>query len=85
VSENRPRWLDGRTQNGTVGLAPSGRGYSGTRWRVVSLDPTNPDVIALECLGDSPGNRWLDGRTQGATVGLASSTGPSGTAWRIRG
>ncbi len=79
-----PRWLDGRTQNGTVGLAPSGRGYSGTRWRVVSLDPTNPDVVGLECLGDIPGNRWLDGRTMDATVGLASSTGPSGTAWRIR-
>jgi hypothetical protein len=81
-----PRWLDGRTQNGTVGLAPDTRGgYTGTRWRVRSLDRDNPDVIALECLGDIPGNRWLDGRTQSATVGLSPHTGSpyTGTAWRI--
>lgn len=81
-----PRWLDGHTQDGTVGLAPhTSGGYTGTRWRVRSLDPADPDVVALECLGDIPGNRWLDGRTQNATVGLAAHTGSpyTGTAWKI--
>jgi hypothetical protein len=80
-----PRWLDGRTQESSVGLAPNSRDFSGTRWRVRSLDRRDPDIVALECLGNIPGNRWLDGRTQDATVGLASNTGPSGTAWRILG
>ncbi len=83
-----PRWLDGRTQDGTVGLAPhTGGGFTGTRWRVRTLGSGDPDVVALECLGDIPGNRWLDGRTQDATVGLAPHTGNSysGTVWRIEG
>jgi len=85
-------WLDGRTQDGTVGLAPSasggfyetGEGYTGTRWQVVTLDPNVPDVVSLECLGAIEGPRWLDGRTQDGTVGLAPSVeGYSGTRWQM--
>jgi hypothetical protein len=33
-----PPWLDGRTDNGTVGLAPTtGGGFTGTRWRLHRL------------------------------------------------
>lgn len=32
-----PRFLDGRTGDGTVGLAPSIDGFSGTRWKVFEI------------------------------------------------
>ena len=79
-----PRWLDGRTLNGSVGLAPDNKGqFTGTHWSVISLDQTNPDIVALKCLGNLAGPRWLDGRTANGTVGLAPSTNPpySGTRW----
>ncbi|WP_414582282.1 hypothetical protein [Scytonema sp. PCC 10023] len=32
---NGPRWLDGRTADGTVGLAPTkDEPFTGTKWRV---------------------------------------------------
>jgi hypothetical protein len=44
------------------------------------------DIVALECLGDIPGNRFLDGRTANGTVGLAPNRNIppfSGTRWRV--
>lgn len=79
-----PRFLDGRTADGSVGLAPTAnRPFTGTHWRVHQIDNNNPNIVALECLGNIPGPRWLDGRTQNGSVGLAPSTDPpfSGTRW----
>jgi hypothetical protein len=91
-----PRYLDGRTHNGTVGLAPNTNPpYTGTKWRVEYLNPSaGPNQywvynhILLHCEGTGPGGpRWLDGRTQDGTVGLApesnSYKGYTGTRWEI--
>ena len=78
-----PRYLDGRTANGTVGLAPNlSPQFTGTRWRVVRA---GDGVVVLKCLGDIEGPRWLDGRTADGTVGLASTTEPpfTGTKWEV--
>jgi hypothetical protein len=78
-----PRYLDGRTANGTVGLAPNtGREFTGTRWRVVRA---GDGVVELKCLGDIEGPRWLDGRTADGTVGLAPNTNRpfTGTRWQV--
>ncbi len=73
-----PRYLDGRTHNGTVGLAPhTNPPYTGTRWRVHYLKPSADnqqywiyDHIFLYCEGTGPGDyRYLDGRTHNGTVG----------------
>jgi hypothetical protein len=77
------RFLDGRTANGTVGLAPNtGGGFTGTRWRV---GDGGGGAATFECLGHIPGNRFLDGRTANGTVGLAPNTGGgfTGTRWRV--
>ena len=69
------RWLDGRTANGTVGLAPSTHlPYTGARWQVVDA---GGGAIALCCLGNIEGPRWLDGRTANGTVGLAPKSEPA--------
>jgi hypothetical protein len=89
-----PRYLDGRTHNGTVGLAPhTNPPYTGTRWRVEYLDPSaGPDQpwiynhIYLYCEGTGPGDaRHLDGRTQDGTVGLAPHRSEpfTGTRWHL--
>jgi hypothetical protein len=78
-----PRWLDGRTADGTVGLAPNtNRPFTGTRWQVLEV---GDNIVALKCLGDIGGPRWLDGRTADGTVGLAATTEPSftGTKWEV--
>lgn len=78
-----PRFLDGRTANATVGLAPDlSRKFSGTKWHVLS---GGGGSIVLKCMGSVPGNRWLDGRTAGGTVGLAPSNQKpyTGTRWQI--
>jgi hypothetical protein len=79
-----PKNLDGRTGNGTVGLAPHlNPPFTGTRWR----RRVNGDVWTLECLGDVPGPaRFLDGRVADSSVGLAPNTRPpfTGTRWRAR-
>jgi hypothetical protein len=47
-----PRFLDGRTEDGTVGLASStDEPFSGTRWEVADTD--QPGVVTLRCLGES--------------------------------
>jgi hypothetical protein len=80
-------FLDGRTQNGTVGLAPNTNPpYTGTRWEIVRRNPgTWPPSWWLKCLGDIPGPQWLDGRTGNGTVGLAPDRSASytGTRWEI--
>jgi hypothetical protein len=77
------RYLDGRTGDGTVGLAPkTGGKFTGTKWKVVKLDSGE---LGFECQGDVEGNRWLDGRTGDGTVGLAKRTGGefTGTKWKM--
>ena len=79
-------FLDGRTLDGTVGLAPETGGvYTGTRW---SLHHLGDGSYTLQCLGqlNGPGkDGFLDGRTLDGTVGLAPETGGvyTGTRWRI--
>jgi hypothetical protein len=78
-----PRYLDGRTANGTVGLAPNTNPeFTGTRWRVVRV---GDGVVELKCLGNIEGPRWLDGRTADGTVGLAPNTNRpfTGTRWQV--
>ena len=77
------RYLDGRARERTVGLAAkTGRGFTGTRWKVVKLDK---GAFGFECQGNVKGNRWLDGRTGDGTVGLAPKTGGrfTGTRWKL--
>ena len=80
------KFLDGRTQNGTVGLAPhTNPPFTGTRWEVVRRNPgTYPPTWWLRCLGDIPGPQWLDGRTNKGTVGLAPNRSApyTGTRWQ---
>ena len=77
------RYLDGRTGNGTVGLAPSlAPKYSGTKWRVYRA---GEGIVALFYLGNIEGPRWLDGRTADGTVGLPPGTKKpfTGTSWQV--
>jgi len=77
------RYLDGRTADGTVGLAPNlSPEFTGARWRVVRV---GDGVVELKCLGNIEGPRWLDGRTADGTVGLAPNTHGSytGTRWQV--
>lgn len=78
-----PRWLDGRTKDGSVGLAlGTGGQFTGTRWVINPLDEANHSIVGLKCLGTIEGPRWLDGRTRGS-VGLAPRTGSPSTKWLI--
>jgi hypothetical protein len=77
------RYLDGRTADGTVGLASHlSPNFTGTKWRIVRA---GPGVVALKCLGDIQGPRWLDGRTADGTVGLAPNRNEpfTGTRWQV--
>jgi hypothetical protein len=78
-----PRYLDGRTANGSAGLAPNcSPKFTGTKWRVARA---GEEVVALKCLGDIDGPRWLDGRTADGTAGLAPNTNKpfTGTRWQV--
>ena len=80
-----PRWLDGRTGDGTVGLAPDrSRPFTGTRWQAIQAGD-NPSIVALRCLGDVEGPRWLNGKTADGTVDVAPTTEPpfTGTKWEV--
>ena len=68
-----------------LGSPSASKPYTGTHWRVHQVDNNNPNIVALECLGNIPGPRWLDGRTGDGSVGLAASTSPpfSGTRWEV--
>jgi hypothetical protein len=83
--ENVHFFLDGRTAEGNVGLAPTTGGvFTGTRWEVTFTTAPSNDEIHLRCLGTTPGNRWLVGRTGDCTVGLAPQPGSQETKWRVR-
>jgi hypothetical protein len=87
-------YLDGRTQDGTVGMAsctndqpppPTGAClpiFTGTRW---DITPAGQGAFNLKNRGTIEGPRWLDGRTHNGTVGLAPTTGGgfTGTRWRL--
>jgi len=78
-----PRWLDGRTGDGSVGLVPNtDPSYTGTKWEVTFDEPAS--AYRFKCLGDVEGPRWLDGRTGDGSVGLAPNTDPpyTGTKWQ---
>jgi hypothetical protein len=81
-----PRWLDGRTQDGTVGLAPNTEPpYTGTLW-TVSVVSDYRNYYAFYCEGTGPGDaRWLDGRTDAGDVVLSPTTNKpfTGTRWWI--
>src|SRR5262249_28407853 len=88
---NGSRWLDGRTADGTVGLAPNTNPpFSGTRWQIIPVPGAPPSaikkIVTLKCLGTIEGPRWLDGRTGNGSVGLAKTTEPpfTGTKWEIQ-
>jgi hypothetical protein len=78
------KFLDGRTQDGTVGLAPeTGGPFTGTAWRAHRVGGR---FWRLETLGAIPGPAvWLDGRTETASVGLAPHAHPpfTGATWEI--
>src|SRR5215213_7680996 len=81
-----PRWLDGRTQNGTVGLAPTRSApFTGTRWEIARWTGPDypPNLVFFKCLGDVPGPRWLTGypkRSPNGTVGLSDNH----SLWSVR-
>src|SRR6516164_6692200 len=76
-------FLDGHTQDATLGLAPSiGDPFTGTMW---SKDDSGT-ATTQQCLGfASDPRRFLDGHTQDATLGLAPTTDPpfTGTRWAM--
>jgi hypothetical protein len=80
------RFLDGRTRDGSVGLAPVlAIPLTGERWAVTEHADGS---VSLRCLGDfsSPQFKFLDGRTLDRAVGLVPHTDPpfTGTHWRVR-
>ncbi|MEH2402308.1 hypothetical protein [Nostoc sp.] len=77
-----PNYLDGRTGNGTVGLAPNFRGvFTGARWQIVNKG----SYYTIRSCGTIPGADYLDGRTGNGTVGLAPTFtgGFTGAKWSI--
>jgi len=94
-TEPGPKFLDGRTADGTVGLAPNTNPpFTGTRWEAVKVLGTQ-NHFWFFCRSEwprpagapyyEPGNRRLDGRTQNSTVGLAPSRSApyTGTKWEV--
>jgi hypothetical protein len=78
-----PRFLDGRTHDGSVGLANTTTPpFTGTHWALTTLAP---GMVMIESRGLVPGPRFLDGRTHNGTVGLSPVITPpfSGARWRI--
>lgn len=78
-------WLDGRTVDGSVGLAPTTADpFTGTKWRAYAQ---GNNVFTFECLGNiaNPNHIWLDGRTVDGSVGLAPNTSDpfTGTKWEV--
>jgi hypothetical protein len=85
-----PRFLNGRTFEGAVDLAPNADDpqLSGTRWLVVDGDVAGR--VLLKCLGNIEGPRFLNGKTAEVENGegkvdLApnADTPFSGTRWEV--
>lgn len=76
------RWLDGRTVQADVKLAPNtSYPYTGTHWLVSDL---GGGEFAFMCQGNIPGNRWLKCNSGSSTgVSLAANTSYTGTHWRV--
>ena len=56
-----PNYLDGRTKDGSVGLAPKlTPEFSDTKWEIFNA---GSGAISLQCLGIVDNPRWPDGRT----------------------
>jgi outer membrane protein assembly factor BamB len=84
VGPTTPVWLDGRTADGTVGLAPNfAPPFTGASWRIVPFEGRG---FTMQTLGTIPGPTFLDGRTVGGTVALIPSVDAahSGAVWRIQ-
>jgi hypothetical protein len=85
-----PAWLDGRTADGSVGLAPNlSPPFTGAGWFVMS--GFNNELF-LACLGSISGPRWIDGLTASGGVRLAPGAGyefnapspaSSGARWKV--
>jgi hypothetical protein len=81
-----PRFLDGHTQDGTVGLAPNTEDpFTGTRWEI---SDAGSDEVFLRCLGASTEGanvRFLRGNLGDGTVELVQQGGDvsSATRWRV--
>lgn len=82
------RFLDGRTDANSVGLAPNSEPpFTGTSWAVTTLAP---NLVKFRCMGfaqahSGPTHRFLDGDTQHGTIGLQPMLAlpPSGEWWRF--
>lgn len=90
TSNSNFKYLDGRTGNGTVGLAPSfGGEFTGARWRVNRRQSKSVEgeiYYTFYCLGTVPGPNYLNGKTEHGTVELALSYGAgiyTGARWRV--
>jgi hypothetical protein len=87
------RWLDGRTADRTVGLAPvvGVEPFSGTKWRVLRLEGLN-NVYSFICLGEfqNPHGLFLCVETAGQShpIFLKDTTEPGldfqERAWQLR-
>jgi serine/threonine protein kinase len=79
-----PRYLDGHTADGTIGLAPfTMPPFTGTSWE---LNQVPSGLYTLKCLGNIEGPRYLDVHSADRTVGLAPDIDPSthsGTYWEL--
>ena len=74
------KFLDGRTADGSVALAPEPTGvFTGTRWTVHQSGAT----FQFECEGQELGPRILDGNTIDGTVSLVTDMNLSGTKWQV--
>jgi outer membrane protein assembly factor BamB len=77
-----PRWLDGRTHDATVGLAPAyGAPFTGTLWELIEHDDRS---FELRSLGLVEGPRILGVRAADGTVELVTAgTDTPFNRWRI--
>ena len=83
IPRDAAAYLDGRTGDGSVGLAPNtDPPYTGTHWQ---LNQDSDGFFTIVCKGNLPGNRYLDGRTGDGSVGLAPNTNLpyTGTRWAL--
>jgi hypothetical protein len=77
------RYLDGRTADGTVGLAPNAEvPFTDARWQV---SDGGGGSFTLKSLSKINGPCFLNGKTADGSVGLAVAPGPAftGTHWEI--